>query len=113
MPDAPLKVRSVVGLIPLFAIELAEPELLELLPDFGRRVQWFLRHRPELCTNVFLDDDGRRMLSVLSPERLKLVLGYLLDESEFLSPHGIRSLSKHHADHPVTLERGGALHAIA
>ena len=112
-PDAPLRVRSAVGLIPLFAVELAEPELLELLPDFGRRVQWFLRHRPELCTNVFLDADGRRMLSVLSPERLRRVLGYLLDEGEFLSQHGIRSLSKHHAEHPVTLELGGELHTIA
>ena len=112
-PPTPLKVRSAVGLIPLFAIEIAEPEQLELLPDFGRRVHWFLSHRPELCRNVFTDDKGRRMLSVLSPERLRTVLGYLLDEQEFLSPHGIRSLSKHHADHPVTLELGGEIHTVA
>ena len=108
----PLRVRSAVGLIPLFAIEIAEPELLELLPDFGRRVQWFLRHRPELCRNIFTDDNGRRMLSVLSPDRLRSVLGYLLDEQEFLSPHGIRSLSKVHAEAPVTLELAGELHTV-
>jgi hypothetical protein len=108
----PLRVRSAVGLIPLFAIELAEVELLELLPDFAARVRWFQRHRPELCRNIFTDVDGRRMMSVLSPERLHSVLGYLLDEQEFLSPHGIRSLSKHHADHPVTLELAGELHSV-
>ncbi|MCU1596035.1 MAG: uncharacterized protein JWO12_3427 [Frankiales bacterium] len=108
----PLKVRSAVGLIPLFAIEIAEPELFEMLPDFARRVGWFQRHRPELCTNIFIDDHGRRMLSVLSPERLRSVLGYLLDEDEFLSPHGIRSLSRFHRDHPVTLELGGELHSV-
>ena len=109
----PLKVRSAVGLIPLFAVELAEPELLERLPDFGRRVQWFLKNRPELCKNVFTDDQGRRMLSVLSPERLRRVLAYAFDEAEFLSPHGLRSLSKHHAEHPVTLELAGQQHTVA
>ena len=108
----PLRVRSAVGLIPMFAIEIAEPELLELLPDFGRRVQWFLKHRPQLCTNIFTDSGGRRMLSVLSPERLVRVLSYVLDEEEFLSPHGIRSLSKRHATQPVTLELAGQLHSI-
>ena len=108
----PLRVRSAVGLIPLFAIQLADPELMEVLPDFARRVTWFQRHRPELCTNIFVDDQGRRMLSVLSPERLASVLRYLLDEQEFLSPHGIRSLSKVHATHPVTLELAGALHTV-
>jgi hypothetical protein len=108
----PLRVRSAVGLIPMFAIELAEVELLELLPDFAARVRWFQRHRPELCRNIFTDSGGRRMMSVLSPERLTSVLGYLLDEQEFLSPYGIRSLSKHHAEHPVTLELAGELHSV-
>jgi hypothetical protein len=108
----PLRVRSAVGLIPLFAIEFAEPELLDLLPDFGRRVQWFLKHRPQLCTNIFTDSSGRRMLSVLSPERLVRVLSYVLDEEEFLSPAGIRSLSKRHATEPVTLELAGQLHSV-
>jgi hypothetical protein len=108
----PLRVRSAVGLIPMFAIELAEVELLELLPDFAARVRWFQRHRPELCQNIFTDDSGRRMMSVLSPDRLRSVLGYLLDEQEFLSPYGIRSLSKHHAAHPVTLELAGELHSV-
>ena len=108
----PLRVRSAVGLIPLFAIEIAEPELLELLPDFAQRVRWFERHRPELCQNLFTDAAGRRMLSVLSPDRLRSLLGYLLDEGEFLSPHGIRSLSKHHREHPVTLELAGELHTV-
>ena len=111
-PPAPLKVRSAVGLIPLFAVEIAEPELLDLLPDFGARVRWFLKNRPELCTNIFTDTEGRQLLSVLSPDRLRSVLGYVLDESEFLSPHGVRSLSKHHAANPVTLELAGELHTV-
>ena len=108
----PLRVRSAVGLIPLFAVELADPELLELLPDFARRVKWFLKNRPELCTNITVDAEGRWMLSVLSPDRLRSVLRYLLDEQEFLSPHGVRSLSKHHLDNPVRLELAGELHTV-
>ena len=108
----PLRVRSAVGIIPLFAVELAELELIEMLPDFARRVQWLERHRPEQCRSLFADGSGRRMLSVLSPDRLRRVLGYLLDEAEFLSPQGIRSLSKHHQDHPVSLELAGHLHTV-
>ena len=109
----PLRVRSAVGLIPLFAVELADPELLELLPDFARRVQWFQRHRPELCTSMVSDASGRRLLSVLHPDRLRRVLEHLLDEAEFLSPHGVRSLSKHHEANPVSLQLGGEVHTIA
>ena len=112
-PATPLKVRSAIGLIPLFAIEIAEPELLRRLPDFARRVAWVRRHRPELCGSIVTDGADRQMLSVLGPDRLRRVLGHLLDTSEFLSPYGIRSLSKHHAEHPVTLELAGERHTVA
>ncbi len=111
-----LKVRSAVGLIPLFAVQSVPSSVLEHLPDFAARVQWLRRHRPELCHNVYTrvgaDGEERQMLAVLGPERLERVLAYLLSEEEFLSPHGIRSLSRHHLDHPVEIELADALHRI-
>ena len=111
-----LKVRSAVGLIPLFAVQSVPSSLLDHMPDFAARVQWLRRHRPELCTNIFtrVGDDGeeRQMLAVLGPDRLQRVLGYLLDEEEFLSPHGIRSLSRHHAEHPVEIALADGMHRI-
>nr|MDP9100705.1 glucosidase [Actinomycetota bacterium] len=111
-----LKVRSAVGLIPLFAVQSVPATLLDHLPDFAARVQWLRRHRPELCENLFttVDEDGeeRHMLAVIGPDRLDRVLAYLLDEVEFLSPHGIRSLSRHHLQHPLEIELAGEIHRI-
>ncbi len=109
----PLKVRSAVGLIPLFAVHTIEEEQLESLPDFAGRMRWFFQHQPELCRNVFtMGDGGSRMLSVLGPDRLRRVLRYVCDEQEFLAPYGIRSLSKHHVDHPVTIALEGETHSV-
>ena len=112
----PLRVRSLVGLIPLFAVETIDPDLLEDLPEFAKRVSWFVKNRPDLCDNVHeITEPGigeRRMLSVLYPERLKRVLSVMLDEDEFLSPHGVRSLSKCHAANPVTIELAGTTHRV-
>jgi hypothetical protein len=102
-----LRVRSIVGLIPLFAVETLEPELLARLPDFNRRLQWYLIHRPELAALVsHWQEPGlgeRRLLSLLRGHRMKKLLLRALDESEFLSPHGIRSLSRSYAGRPYSI----------
>ncbi len=96
----PLKVRSWVGIIPLFAVEAFDEETMAAVPDFRRRFDWFLKHRPELAKGVahigVKGQDERAIFSLVDPERLKRLLHRTLDESEFLSPHGIRSVSKYH-----------------
>jgi hypothetical protein len=100
----PLRVRSMVGLIPLFAVEVLEPELLERLPAFRRRLEWFLNHRRDLHGLVSqweVEGVGhRRLLSLLRGSRMKALLRRMLDEREFLSPHGVRALSRVHLDKP-------------
>jgi hypothetical protein len=113
LPDGramPLKVRSMVGLIPLFGVETLDPELVDHLPGFKRRMQWFIENRPELSERFEIEatEDGpRRFLSLVSRRRLTRVLRYMLDENEFLSPYGIRALSRFHRDHPYTLKADG------
>jgi hypothetical protein len=105
-----LRIRSMVGLIPLFAVETLEPELLERLPGFRRRLEWFLMHRPDLASLVsHWQSPGRgerRLLSLLRGHRMKKLLKRMLDESEFLSDYGIRALSKAHLEHPFELNEG-------
>jgi hypothetical protein len=100
----PLKVRSMVGLIPLFAVETLEPELLDKVPEFKRRMEWFLRYRPDLAKLVsHWTEEGRghrRLLSLLRGHRMKRILKRMLDETEFLSEFGIRAISKYHDQHP-------------
>jgi hypothetical protein len=105
-----LRVRSMVGLIPLFAVETLEPELLEKLPGFRKRLEWFLNHRPDLAGLVsHWESPGRgqrRLLSLLRGHRMKKLLRRMLDESEFLSDYGVRALSRAHLDHPFVLKVG-------
>jgi hypothetical protein len=107
----PLKVRSWVGLIPLFAAETFDRRLVENLPEFRRRSEWFIRKRPEQCHNFHVADFGgtreRHFLSLVGPNRLRRILMRMLDESEFLSPHGLRSVSKMHETEPVRLDLDG------
>ena len=114
LPDGsmqPLKVRSMVGLIPLFAVETLEPELLEKLPDFKGRLEWFLSNRPKLCSLVShwnVEGRGhRRLLSLLRGHRMKKLLKRLLDETEFLSPYGVRALSRAHEHSPYIYRHNG------
>jgi hypothetical protein len=106
-----LKVRSMVGLIPLFAVEVLTPELLEKLPDFKRRVEWVLNNRPDLASLVSSwDNTGTgetRLLAILRGHRMKMIMKRMFDETEFLSDYGIRSLSKYHKEHPYQFNYDG------
>ena len=112
LPDGPrkIKVRSMVGLVPLFAAEALDDSLLRQFPVFAERLQWFFDNRPELASTVscHVDADGNyRLLAIPTRDRLTRVLNYMLDENEFLSSYGIRSLSRFHRDHPYTLRLDG------
>jgi hypothetical protein len=102
-----LRVRSMVGLIPLFAVETLEPELLNRLPEFRKRLEWVLANRPDLASLVSRwQEPGRgerRLLSLLRGHRMKRLLRRMLDESEFLSPYGVRALSRYYREHPYAL----------
>lgn len=111
-----LRVRSLVGLIPLLAVETIEPDLLEKLPDFSARMQWFLINRPEIASLVShwqVPGMGeRRLLALVRGHRMKLLLKRMLDPSEFLSQYGIRSISRVYADHPYTVTVEGIEHTV-
>ncbi|KAA0221792.1 glucosidase [candidate division KSB1 bacterium] len=107
----PLKVRSMVGLIPLFAVETLEPELLDRVPEFKQRLEWFLNYRPDLASLVSRwHEPGpgeRRLLSLLRGHRMKRLLKRMLDETEFLADYGVRALSRFHEDHPYVFQANG------
>ena len=111
-----LKVRSLVGLIPLMAVETVEPELLEQLPGFKARLEWYLTNRPDLAGLVSRWHEpgmgDRRLLALVRGHRMKRLLRRTLDETEFLSDYGIRSISKFHADHPYELAFTDGLHTV-
>ena len=111
-----LKVRSMVGLIPLYAVEALEPEVVEKLAGFKRRMQWFLENVPDVPTHIAQTQRNargvRRLLSLVSLGQLVRVLRYMLDEDEFLSPYGVRSVSKFHRDHPYVLSFNGQSYRV-
>jgi hypothetical protein len=112
----PLRVRSMVGLIPLFAVETLEKEWLEELPGFKKRMDWFLQNRPDLCDGVACmvtpGENNRRILSLINRDRLKRVLRVMLSENEFLSDYGIRALSRWHKIHPYVFNANGSEYRV-
>ncbi|HLW53959.1 MAG TPA: glucosidase [Candidatus Angelobacter sp.] len=119
LPDRsqlPIRVRSMVGLIPLFAVETLDPELLERLPAFRRRLEWFIDNRPDLTEGLACmrtpGADQRRLLSLTTPDQLRRIVNRMLDEREFLSPYGIRGLSRFHLEIPYTLGVNGTEHRV-
>ena len=115
LPDQesiPLRVRTIVGLIPLFAVEVIGSRAFKALPEFSERLQYFLHDRPDLANLIsHWNEPGsgeRHLLSLLRGHRMKMLLRRMLDEDEFFSPHGIRALSKYHEAHPYVLQVGGA-----
>ncbi|MCF3649961.1 MGH1-like glycoside hydrolase domain-containing protein [Synoicihabitans lomoniglobus] len=116
-PPQPLRVRSMVGIIPLFAVEFMDDARLDCLPGFAKRTRWFLKNRPDLARQItYFEADGKEsghhLLAIPSRERLERVLRYVFDEEEFLSPHGIRSLSKAHQEHPFVMQTGKETHSV-
>jgi hypothetical protein len=111
----PMRVRSMVGLIPLFAVETLDSEVLDKLPSFKRRMQWFIDNLPEFGDSIetmTTPTNVRRFFSLVNRRRLRSVLKYLLDENEFLSPFGVRSLSRFHKDNPYQLFVDGQEHRV-
>jgi hypothetical protein len=112
-----MKIRSMVGLIPLFAVETLEPEAIDRLPGFKRRMQWFIDNRPEFHPHLEMvaasGGGHRRLLSIVNRGQLTRVLRYMLEESEFLSSHGVRALSRHHRDHPYVMTVDGVEHRVS
>ena len=106
-----LKVRSMVGLLPFCAVTVFEGELIGKYPEMEQRMRKFLAARPELVASIHdpskVGQGGRRLASILNETRLRRVLAKLVDESEFFGPHGVRALSRYHADHPYILHTGG------
>jgi hypothetical protein len=114
----PLRTRSMVGALPLIAVEILEDRVIDKLPGFKKRMEWFLANRKDLSRHISYMEhtggsgDGHRLLAVPSRDRLERVLGYLLDEAEFLSPHGLRSLSRVHKDAPYLFRAEGAEYRV-
>ncbi len=112
----PLRVRSMVGLIPLFAVETLDADIMERMPSFSRRLDWFVENRPDLTMNMAcMKTPGmgeRRLLAITNPDRLRRVLQVMLDENEFLSPYGIRAVSLYHKVNPYVLKMDGTYHSV-
>ncbi|KAJ5604447.1 hypothetical protein N7510_009601 [Penicillium lagena] len=107
-----LPVRSLVGLIPLYAVLTLEPELINKFPSFKRRLNWFIENKADVAERNIASmkrrgKDDRLLLSLVSKDRLEMILKRMLDETEFLSEHGIRSMSKHHEKNPYSMEVNG------
>jgi hypothetical protein len=112
----PLRVRSVVGFMPVFAVATIDQQVVDARPGFKSRMKWFVEHRPDLCGNIAsITKQGveqRTLLSVVPKERLLRILSRVFDENEFLSPGGLRSLSRVHKDNPFVLTVDGESHTV-
>ena len=112
----PMRIPSIVGLVPLFAVEVLEPEMLERLPTFAERVDWYFKRRPDLASLIsrwpVKGKGERRLLSLLRAHRMKCLLRRALDPAQFLSDHGIRSLSQQLRDHPFQVEVKDRTYAV-
>jgi hypothetical protein len=113
----PLRLRSIVGIIPLFAVEFIEEGRLDKLPGFAKRTRWFLENRKDLASHISYmardgQDPGRRLLAIPTRERLERVLRYVFDESEFLSQYGVRSVSRAYLEHPFMLDLDGGTYRV-
>jgi hypothetical protein len=103
----PLRVRSMVGLVPLVAVQVITPQILQACPSFAGQLRWFLANRPHFARVISGDDaDGGHLLAIVRLERLRRILDRVLDPDQFLSPHGVRSLSREHRDTPFSLDLG-------
>jgi hypothetical protein len=113
----PLRLRSMVGLVPLLAVELLDYEQLDQMPGFKRRMDWFFDNRGDLTRDITCavqrEGKGRCLLALLNSQRISDILRYVLDENEFLSPYGVRSLSKFHEQQPYVFDRGGYTSEVA
>jgi hypothetical protein len=111
-----MKIRSIVGLIPLFAVETLEPEVVDRLPGFKRRMQWFIDNHEDVPEHIEMTQRSprgiRRLLSLANRKQLKRILKRMLDEAEFLSPHGVRALSRYHLDHPYEVQVDGHISRV-
>jgi len=115
-----MRIRSIVGIIPMFAVEILDDDLLDALPPFRRRMEWFLENRGDLAEQIsYMEHDdgngnrcGKRLLAIPCQERLERMLKYILDENEFLSPYGVRALSRVHLDEPYEFWVGGEKHVV-
>ncbi|HTV58177.1 MAG TPA: glucosidase [Verrucomicrobiae bacterium] len=115
-PPVSMKIRSMVGLVPLFAVESFEPEDLERLPGFRKRMDWFLNHHVDVAEHVDMsrrsDKGARLLLTIANRQKLERIYRYLLDEKEFLSPYGVRALSKFHGSHPFVMQVDGSQYSV-
>ncbi len=114
--STPLRLRSIVGIIPLFAVEVIDEARLARLPGFAKRTRWFLENRKDLAgqiSHMTQGGSGRYLLAIPSRIRLERVLRYVLDEAEFLSAHGVRSLSRTYHDRPFILRAENAEWRVA
>jgi len=111
-----LKIRSMVGLVPLFAVEVIDDKIMQSLPEFAKRLEWLLANRPDLAALVSRwhekGTEQKHLLSLLRGHRIKRILYRMLDETEFLSEYGIRSLSKYHEEHPYELKVDGQVLSV-
>ncbi|MBS1718034.1 MAG: glucosidase [Armatimonadetes bacterium] len=111
-----MRVHSMVGLLPMFATEVVEEDSFEHLPAFKARMEWFLKHRKDIVDHVACMDvpgmESRRLFSVVTRDKVERLIRRMLDETEFLSPYGLRALSKYHEAHPYTLDLDGEHHQV-